>query len=137
MSKASNLLVINTIVIKCHEITYYGYYQSNSKASTGSTVIVIKLFLKEMLKNDLICVIDNKDKSRDNSLGINSKFETQQKDYLIQPSDRHGDKNTFFCIPYARTNTCKFSISSLREFGSGMACMKKPEKTQLYPNLKF
>ena len=40
---------------------------------------------------------------------INSNLEIQHKDNLIQPSDRHKDKNTFL-IPYARTNTYKFSF---------------------------
>ena len=40
---------------------------------------------------------------------INSNLEIQHKDNLIQPSDRHKDKNTFL-ISYARTNTFKFSF---------------------------
>ena len=40
---------------------------------------------------------------------INSNLKIQHKDNLIQPSDRHKDKNTFL-IPYARTNTYKLSF---------------------------
>ena len=56
---------------------------------------------------------------------INSNLEIQHKDNLIQPSDRHKDKNTFL-IPYARTNSYKFSF-----FPSGIRAWNGlPEETR-------
>ena len=53
---------------------------------------------------------------------------------ILQCSDKHRDKNSFF-IPYAKTKHISI-LSSRVAFGHAIGCLDKPGKPIIQPHLK-